>query len=95
MKKIKYVFLVILSLLYINVKAEGVCSKDELANLKELANNIEIKKNIHIREENSVVKQEVGLDVYYTIDVLNYNNNLDVRFKMNEEIFSYHHLLSY
>ena len=41
MKKIKYVLLILLVLLTINVKAEEKCEKNELTRLKELAKKVE------------------------------------------------------
>jgi len=64
-----------------NVKAENNCSKDELANLKELANNIEIKKSVHV---DSYDDEE---SVYYTIDIVNYNIDLLVSYKINDDIY--------
>lgn len=76
MKKIKYLIVfIIISFISINVKAVN-CSTDELNNLKELANNVEIIYDYQIEED----KENKQIDVYYTIQVLNMNEDLQFRF---------------
>ena len=78
MKRIKYILLIT----FFNVKAENSCSSDDLTNLKELANNIEIRKNIHVDE--SPNKEEFDDTVYYTVDIINYDYNLIIRYKRDD-----------
>ncbi|MBR3660805.1 MAG: hypothetical protein IKN63_02765 [Bacilli bacterium] len=86
MKKIEYILILIIILNVLNVKAIGSCTTDQLNHLKELANNVELKKIIHVDELNQDEEKtddssNLIKEVYYTIEVVNYDENLIIYYK--------------
>ena len=80
MKKIKYLILIVLFLINIDVKAVDSCTTDEMARLKELANNVEFKYDYEIDEDLNAKNQ--GLDDYllveYKLKELNVSNDIRI-----------------
>ena len=68
MKKIKYVLLILLVLLTINVKAEEKCEKNELTRLKELAKKVEFDYDYEL----------VNGQAVFSINAVNLNEDLKV-----------------
>lgn len=83
MKKVKYLLPLLLLFITINVKAIDKCTTEEMNRLKELANKIEIKTNFHIEkiEEDKNAGRSDYLDVFYTIDIINYDDDLRIFYK--------------
>ena len=80
MRKIKYLLFVMLCCLFTNVKAVDDCTTEEMNRLRELANKVEFKTNYEIKENEA--DKQAGysdyIDVIYTIDVINYNDDLKI-----------------
>ena len=76
MKKILYVFVMLMLLLNINVKAADTCTKEELARLKELASKVEINYDYEFKE----VKQNGEILGYpvFSLTATNLNSDLKV-----------------
>lgn len=89
MKKIKYLLILLLIISFKNVSAIDNCTSSEMTRLRELANNVEIKYEDKVEEiwevndENATSESFVGVNVVYKLVINNYNSDLKLYIKLN------------
>ena len=79
MKKYKIILGIIIFMLLLNVKAFDIkeCTTEEMNRLKELANQVDFAYEMKIYEDEELSQESV----YYKIKVLNFNEDLKLKFK--------------
>ena len=82
MKRIKYLIPILIMFIAINVKAIDACTPEEMNRLRELAKNVQFKTNYNMLTAEDGIDD---LEVVYHLNVINFNNDLSIYMKTNDD----------
>ena len=89
MKKIKYLFLIYIFFICLNVSALNECTSEEMTRLKELADNVSFQYKANVEDVKLLEEDEyMYKEAYYTIQAFNIDSSLKVHVKDSDIYFS-------